>query len=192
MLRGMRRVVAFSLVVMGLACACVGSRGSASTSTALPTVSATATTPSGPADFDRFTFCEMAGTVDDPQIDPRWQGVKQPPQLAAVLYPSVAIAPGMPFDWRCDGGRVLACVLPMAGRAGCAKLFPDKLPLLPEITASCQTGPDGDPPSYLTSYSSIWRWSCKDHKPVLYRAVEPDSRGYHPQTWEVIQRPKSP
>jgi len=137
-------------------------------------------------------YCTAVGTVDVPGAS--YRGPEYPKEIAdAVWRHEGGQRSTVTADWRCDNGKVKAC-LQGANARRCRKLDVTTVPT-PDMTAFCREAPNSDSIPMAVAGASAWDWRCRGRQavPDQIDRTAVDSRGFFVSNWIVVQtliRPK--
>lgn len=108
--------------------------------------------------------------------------------INAALRSGVEAAFSVPAEaargsWRCDDGKVLACIA--GANLPCGKMSTSTTS--PAADTWCRAHPDGTIPAFVTGHDTVWRWRCSGtHAEHGEPAWTLDPAGFARELWRPI------
>jgi hypothetical protein len=151
-------------------------------------VEAKAEAPHAAPAHDVVAFCQMHGTLDDPErtfFGPNYKYGMLPKPVEDTDA----------TKWRCMDGKILVCQDSASGD-WCSKKDPSREPSA-DIKEFCVDNPGSDAASDALEMYSASQWRCRGRKPVINGTWALDKRGFMQKMWPrlvirngVVVRPR--
>lgn len=91
------------------------------------------------------------------------------------------------YMWRCWAGKLLVCKVGSTNHVDCGRASFTRSPT-PAMFEECAQDDDNTGPSGASgAFSSIWNWTCRNHRPVIMsRSQFFDAFGYQIGVWKGV------
>jgi hypothetical protein len=130
---------------------------------------------------DPVAYCRAVGTIDKP--DMRYTGPKLTPWMAKEL--NLNPDQGNAMEWRCAGGKVLACVYGANIPCG-SKAVTSRKPTQAILNYCRQNPGSAFVPMFVTGHETAVSWACRGKQPIVTGVAEVDAQGYAKAYWKKM------